>query len=102
MPISKPKRSGKKATLDSYVFKILKQVHPGVCISKSAVSCAASLIETLSGRLSESSSDIAKSQKKGTLSAKHVQTAVRLVLPSELALHAVGEGTKAVTKFAAV
>jgi len=30
-----------------------------------------------------------------------VQTAVRLVLPGELAKHAVSEGTKAVTKFSA-
>ena len=39
--------------------------------------------------------------KKSTLSSREVQTAVRLVLPGELAKHAVSEGTKAVTKFAA-
>jgi len=37
--------------------------------------------------------------KKSTLSSREVQTAVRLVLPGELAKHAVSEGTKAVTKF---
>jgi len=37
--------------------------------------------------------------KKATLSSREVQTAVRLVLPGELAKHAVSEGTKAVTKF---
>ena len=39
--------------------------------------------------------------KKQTLSSREMQTAVRLVLPGELAKHAVSEGTKAVTKFAA-
>ena len=39
--------------------------------------------------------------KKQTLSSREVQTAVRLILPGELAKHAVSEGTKAVTKFEA-
>ena len=37
--------------------------------------------------------------KKNTLSSREVQTAVRLLLPGELAKHAVSEGTKAVTKY---
>jgi histone H2B len=36
---------------------------------------------------------------KATISSREIQTAVRLVLPGELAKHAVSEGTKAVTKF---
>ena len=47
---------------------------------------------TEAGRLS-------RYNKKQTLSSREVQTAVRLVLPGELAKHAVSEGTKAVTKF---
>ena len=42
---------------------------------------------------------LARVNKKSTLSSREVQTAVRLVLPGELAKHAVSEGTKAVTKF---
>jgi ribosomal protein L9 len=42
---------------------------------------------------------LARYAKKSTLSSREVQTAVRLVLPGELAKHAVSEGTKAVTKF---
>ncbi|KAJ6735098.1 HISTONE H2B [Salix purpurea] len=37
--------------------------------------------------------------KKPTITSREIQTAVRLVLPGELAKHAVSEGTKAVTKF---
>jgi len=36
---------------------------------------------------------------KGTISSREIQTAVRLILPGELAKHAVSEGTKAVVKF---
>jgi histone H2B len=39
--------------------------------------------------------------KKHTLSSREIQTAVRLLLPGELAKHAVSEGTKAVTKYSA-
>ena len=35
-----------------------------------------------------------------TLSARTLQTSVRLLFPGELAKHAISEGTKAVTKFA--
>ena len=38
-------------------------------------------------------------QPKKTVSARHVQTAVRLFVPGELAKHAVSEGTKAVVKY---
>ena len=36
---------------------------------------------------------------KATLSSREIQTACKLVLPGELAKHAVSEGTKAVTKY---
>src|SRR5689334_10690747 len=36
---------------------------------------------------------------KHTISSREIQTAVRLILPGELAKHAVSEGTKAVTKY---
>ena len=37
--------------------------------------------------------------KRSTISSREIQTAVRLLLPGELAKHAVSEGTKAVTKY---
>ena len=38
-------------------------------------------------------------QQKPTVTSREIQTSVRLILPGELAKHAVSEGTKAVTKF---
>ncbi|CAG8662847.1 13146_t:CDS:1, partial [Ambispora gerdemannii] len=35
------------------------------------------------------------SNKKSTISTREIQTAVRLILPDELAKHAISEGTKA-------
>ncbi len=39
---------------------------------------------------------LVRANKRRTLGAREVQTAVRLVLPAELAKHARGEGTKSV------
>ena len=53
---------------------------------------------TLLGMMGEAGKLTAYS-KRSTLSSREVQTSVRLMLPGELAKHAVSEGTKAVTKF---
>ncbi|XP_020231020.1 histone H2B.9 [Cajanus cajan] len=50
-------------------------------------------------KLAQESSRLARYNKKPTITSREIQTAVRLVLPGELAKHAVSEGTKAVTKF---
>uniref|UniRef100_A0A2N9GXV8 Histone H2B n=1 Tax=Fagus sylvatica TaxID=28930 RepID=A0A2N9GXV8_FAGSY len=47
----------------------------------------------------QEASRLARYNKKPTITSREIQTAVRLVLPGELAKHAVSEGTKAVTKF---
>jgi histone H2B len=48
-------------------------------------------------RLAAEATKIAVYNRKSTISSREVQTAVRLILPGELAKHAVSEGTKAVT-----
>ncbi|MXQ99872.1 hypothetical protein E5288_WYG014337 [Bos mutus] len=42
---------------------------------------------------------LAHYNKHSTITPREIQTAVRLLLPGELAKHSVSEGTKAVTKY---
>lgn len=42
--------------------------------------------------------ELAAYSKKSTISAREIQTSVRLILPGELSKHAISEGTKSVTK----
>ncbi|KAL3679226.1 hypothetical protein R1sor_022182 [Riccia sorocarpa] len=49
--------------------------------------------------LKQEAARLARYNKKPTITSREIQTAVRLILPGELAKHAVSEGTKAVTKF---
>jgi histone H2A len=50
-------------------------------------------------RIARESLFLAEINKKTTVTSRDIQTAVRLILPGELARHAVSEGTKAVTKY---
>uniref|UniRef100_A0A8C5TN61 Histone H2B n=1 Tax=Malurus cyaneus samueli TaxID=2593467 RepID=A0A8C5TN61_9PASS len=50
-------------------------------------------------RLASEASRLAQYSRHATISSREVQTAARLLLPGELAKHAVSEGTKAVTKY---
>ena len=50
-------------------------------------------------RIANESSRLAHYNKRSTISSREIQTGVRLLLPGELAKHAVSEGTKAVTKY---
>ena len=83
----------------SYIFKVLKQVHPDTGISKKAMSVMNSFINDIEERISAEGGKLARYNKSKTLTSREIQTAVRLALPGELAKHAVSEGTKAVTKF---
>ncbi|XP_020806123.1 histone H2B-like [Drosophila serrata] len=50
-------------------------------------------------RIAAEASRLAHYNKRSTITSREIQTAVRLLLPGELAKHAVSEGTKAVTKY---
>ena len=93
------KRKKRVETYSSYIFKVLKQVHPDVGISKKGMAIMNSFINDIFDRLANESGKLVRYNKKGTISSREIQTAVRLLLPGELAKHAVSEGTKAVTKY---
>ena len=94
------KKSNKRIeSYSSYIYKVLKQVHPDTGISKRGMSIMNSFINDVFERVAGESGKLTRYNKKATLSSREVQTAVRLMLPGELAKHAVSEGTKAVTKF---
>lgn len=94
------KRHSKRVeSYSSYIYKVLKQVHPNTGISKRGMSILNSFINDIFERLALEASRLSRYNKKSTLSSREIQTAVRLLLPGELAKHAVSEGTKAVTKF---
>jgi histone H3/H4 len=95
------KRSRKRnySSYSSYIYKVLKQVHPDTGISTKAMSIMNSFVNDIFERIAVEAGRLARYNKRNTISSREIQTAVRLLLPGELAKHAVSEGTKAVTKF---
>lgn len=95
----KKRKRKRKESYGIYVYNVLKQVHPDVGISSKAMSIMNSFVNDIFERIAGEASRLSKQNKKSTISSREIQTAVRLLLPGELAKHAVSEGTKAVTKY---
>ncbi|VAH65781.1 unnamed protein product [Triticum turgidum subsp. durum] len=94
-------KAEKKPTAEKKPVETEKKpkVHPDIGISSKAMSIMNSFINDIFEKLAGESAKLARYNKKPTITSREIQTAVRLVLPGELAKHAVSEGTKAVTKF---
>uniref|UniRef100_A0A8C3RSG3 Core Histone H2A/H2B/H3 domain-containing protein n=1 Tax=Chelydra serpentina TaxID=8475 RepID=A0A8C3RSG3_CHESE len=91
----KKRRKTRKESYSIYVYKVLKQVHPDTGISSKAMDIMNSFVNDIFERIAGEASRLAHYNKHSTV----IQTAVHLLLPGELAKHAVSEGTKAVTKY---
>ena len=96
---SKVRRRSRKESYSIYIYKVLKQVHPDVGISSKSMSVMNSFVNDVFERLAGQASRLSQQNKKQTIGSREIQTSVRLLLPGELAKHAVSEGTKAVTKY---
>jgi len=89
----------RKESYSIYIYKVLKQVHPDTGVSSKAMAIMNSFVNDIFERIANESSRLSQYNKKSTITSREIQTAVRLLLPGELAKHAVSEGTKAVTKY---
>ena len=96
----KAKRHTRHETFSVYIYKVLKQVHQDTGISKKSMNIMNSFINDVFERIALEASKLVRYNKKHTLSAREIQSAVKLLLPGELAKHAIIEGAKAVNKIA--
>ncbi|CAL8288814.1 unnamed protein product [Boreogadus saida] len=81
----KKRRKSRKESYAIYVYK--------------AMGIMNSFVNDIFERIAGEASRLAHYNKRRTITSREIQTAVRLLLPGELAKHAVSEGTKAVTKY---
>lgn len=101
---SESKGSRNKRNYNSYatfIYKVLKQVHPDTGISNKAMNIMNSFVNDIFEKIATEAGKLARYNKRQTITSREIQTAVRLILPGELSRHAVSEGTKAVTKYRA-
>lgn len=95
----KKRKKRRKESFANYIYKVLKQVHPDTGISSKAMSVMSSFVNDIFERIAVESSRLANYNRKCTITSQEIRTAVRLLLPGELAKHAVSEGIKAVSKY---
>lgn len=87
-------------SFNTYIYRVLKQVHPESGMSGDGLSEMNNLLRISLRKIVTAVNQLMMNSKgKKTISSREIQSAVRLALPGELAKHAVSEGTKAVTKY---
>jgi histone H2B len=98
-PKDKKRRRKGKPSYSSYIYKVLKQVHPDVGISTNSMKVMNGFMESVQARVTAEADRCRAATKSQTLTARDMRTSCRLIFPGELAKHAVSEGTKACCKF---
>merc|ERR1712093_209663 len=95
----KPRRNVSYAT---YINRVLKGASKAkLTLSSKSMKIVNSMVVDFQERIAVEAAALARSTKKRTLGSREVQTAVRLILPAELAKHAMAEATRAVAKISA-
>ncbi|KAI8582104.1 hypothetical protein K450DRAFT_229022 [Umbelopsis ramanniana AG] len=80
----KKRKASRKETYSSYIYKVLKQVHPDTGISNKAMSILNSFVNDIFERIAGEASKLAAYNKRSTISSREIQTAVRLILPGDI------------------
>lgn len=86
-------------SFSTYIYKVLKQVHPDTGISSKGMAIMNSFIDDMCDKISSQAAKMANYNKRKTMVSRDIQSAVRIVMRGELAKHAISEGTKAVLNY---
>ncbi|MGH0139914.1 UNVERIFIED_CONTAM: hypothetical protein FKN15_004110 [Acipenser sinensis] len=93
------KLKGKRQTYATYIYRVLKQVHPDIGISAKSMGIMNSSVGDMFERVASEAAKLSLYNKRRTITSREIQTAVRLLLSGELGKHAVSEGTGSVAKY---
>ncbi|XP_041063244.1 histone H2B type 1-L-like [Carcharodon carcharias] len=96
--LPKKQRNSRKQSYSTYVYRLLTQVHSFTRILSKAMIVMNSFVVDIFECITSKASHLIHYNKCRTILAREFQSAVRLMLPGELAKHALSEGTKMVTK----
>ena len=89
----------KEDRLSVFIYKVLKQVHPQVGISKQTMGVLNDLALEVYQRLCNHATELVRHRGNRNLTALDVQSAIKLSVPGELAKHATSEVSRAVTQY---
>ena len=92
----KPRRSW-----SVYINRSLKEISKEVTLGGKTMKIVNSFVNDLFDRIATQAGQLARVNKRRTIGSGEVQTAVRLVLPAELAKHAMAEATRVLKQVSA-
>lgn len=101
-PIAKTKKMKKKnyQSFSIYLFKLLRSVtKDNFGISKRSMLIMNNFVNDMLEQIASEAGKLASNSKKRTLGSREIQTAVKLLIPGELAKHANIESIKAMTMY---
>ncbi|KAM4816210.1 histone H2B 1.2-like [Urocitellus parryii] len=104
VPSTPKKRGGGESVRDTtkkahYNYEVPKQGHSNTGVSSEAGGSVNTFLKDIFQRVAREASRLAHYNKPSTGASQELHTAMRLLLPRELARHAGSEDTKAATKY---
>ena len=73
----KKAKKTRKESYSTYIYRVLKQVHPDTGISNKAMAILNSFVGDIFERIASEASKLASYNRKSTISSREIQTAVR-------------------------
>jgi len=75
----------------SSIFNVLKELHPDLSISKKAMEIMDSFVKDIFQKIASEAGRLARYKKNKCLTSREIQTAVRLIIPGDLAKHCIAK-----------
>ena len=97
-PATKGHKRHSKRSWSCYIHRAVHTINKQITMSSRTMKIMNSFVTDMFERIAVEAAGLARTNKKHTLGSREVQTAVRLILPAELAKHAMAEATRAVAK----
>ena len=95
----KKKRKRRRESYGIYIYKVLKEAHPNMSVSKKAVSIMNSFVNDIFERLADEASRLANLRRSRKITPREIQYAVRLQLPGDLRKIAISQGVQAILRY---
>lgn len=91
--------STKKQKFDTYIYRVLKQVHHDGGMSGDGLVAMNNIVTIIVRNIMDKVNRLMLSVKRKTISVNEIESAVKLYMPGELEKHSLSEGNKAVKKY---
>lgn len=95
----KKRRKRRRESYGIYIYKILKEAHPNMSVSKKAMSIMNSFVNDIFERIADEASRLANVKRSRVITIREIQNAIRLQLPGELPKYAISQGAQAIFRY---